>query len=1640
MSKTKQLSWVLMLSLSLLFLATNLSAQYNTYDIATASGIYNFSYTQAPGNLIPVNAGNTGTVYSWESSPTPLFDGTVTTVATTASYNLSSPLAQTTYFRRKTSIGSPVIAVVTSNVIKINVVSQNWEDINYIREHDILVTGETNWEAIDQLPIGSKLQTTTYLDGLGRLLEKVSRETATPPSGTLWGDVVQFSQYDVLGRQPKQYLPYTTITESGKYKSTPLTEQPAYYTNNYNETSAYSNTTFDNSPLNRVTNVKSPGTSWAAGAGNSEVYDLNDATDNVQIFTIGYNPGDYPVSLGAYPAYTLLKTTHLDEYGKQVIEYTNKSGQLILTKTQIDDVPSAAHAGWICVYSVYDDFGLLRYRIQPEGVKYLDANGWTFAGTNGQQVLAEQCFRYDYDSKGRNILKKAPGAKALNMMYDSRDRIVLMQDGNQSDKTPNAEWTANIYDDLDRLTITTLYRPAKTQAQLQADIDNAITSTSVSVVNANQLVPSLVVDNRISTVATYTAQNSIEFVPGFTSGTNDAFVAQIDPAATQSTTVTTTTYNNPITNTDLNNTSLNTIVKYLFYDDYSYAGAKSFDNNFDNTTAYSNSDPNVIPIATSQRTLSFPTGSMVRVLGTNTFLTSTEYYDEKGRHIQSIEDNIKSGKDVTTLQYQWDGRLLSSHTKHTTANTGYANFSILTKNVFDKIGRVTSLMKNYGANGFKTIASYDLDDMGRLKTKHLDPGYTGSGKTEMESLTYSYNIQNNITGINKDYALKTSGSYDKWANFFGMYLGYDNRDAVFNAAKLDGHVTGILWNTEGDDAQRKYDYTYDNAGRLTKADYRERQTTGAAWDNSKMDFTVGGSGATGKIEYDLNGNLTYMLQKGVVPGGTGPVTIDDLHYSYASYSNKLTKVADNSTLGATNGMFGDFKDGANSGDDYVYDDNGNLIIDLNKNAANATGGVTTPIGTSGIIYNFLDKPEVIKITGKGTINIVYDADGNKLQKTYTPETGSPITTSYVNEFVYKGDVLQYINFEEGRIRVVTPVSSGNGYDGLTIDGNIDLPSSPGGVGGGRGAFDFFIRDYQQNVRMILTEETHYGINECTMESARAGNEEPYFGQTGTGNEVAATRFAKPVGWSSNTSSSVSRLSKLSGHTIGPNSLLKVMADDVINAQASYYYPAAVTNNHNSLVTDIVGALVQSITSSNVTPTLVHGNTGNISNDLSTSIPFASVTDPNQNATDNIPRAYLNIVFFDERFNFVSEGSTAIRVSQPGDNAAPLVLPLNTKAPKNGYAYIYLSNENDDAVYFDNFTVSDTRGRIIEEDHYYAFGLKIAGISSKKLGDVNEGLLENKNLYNDKELIDEADLNWYDYGFRNYDAQIGRFTQLDPLTDGYPHYTPFQYAGNEPIANVDMDGLEELNTIGDFFKVGGKVEEKALQSVILTANKVAPAASTAFNLFKLSTRLAPLVTKLAVVHSEQSFVSRQLQASIQFQSGMEARKEKAAKIKLKERVEAIEETDRMIRDGLWDPDLSDDEARTNFLNLSIGLTLPNAYFRPATILLNANKIGSAVENGLIKVYRVFGGRSQQFGESWTTVNPKFFGQGYRNLAGLPNTNTGDNIVEGFVKWSDIEKVRPSLPLGGNTGGLPEVIIKNSAKKIIDPTSVTLKTRF
>lgn len=1374
----RQQSFIL---LSLINITALYSQTWNpSHKIGTVTGKYHFSYNQTPDQLVeifPAAIPNSGLTYQWEQSTQPTTGFTNISGAIGSSYTFSSALSQTTYYRRKTTSGGNS---VYSNIIKISVVSVNWEDLNYLREHDVMTTGITSWTSVDQLVIGSKLQTTNYLDGLGRSVQQVSRETATPPQGvSLWGDMAQFSQYDAYGRQPLNYLPYTTTSQSGKYKTAPLTEQPQYYITNYNESYAYSSVTFDYSPLNRVMNIKKTGISWNASAGVSATYDLNATVDNVQKFSVDYVQGNAPINNGAYPEKALYKISSTDENGKKVVEYLDKLGRLILKKVQLDDTPSASYSGWICTYFVYDDFGLLRFQIQPEGVNYLANNSWSFAGTNGQTILAEQVFQYNYDDKGRVIWKKAPGAAALNMIYDIRDRLVFAQDGNQATLT-TPQWTTSIYDELDRPIISTLYNTTNTIAQLQTDINNAASSNTVTINN-----------------------------PGTVS-------------------VTATTHLNPISSSDLNNSSVTTILNYSFYDNYSFNAVKTFNTNYTNLSAYSTSDPNVMPIVKTLRTTSMSTGNMTRVLGTQTFLSSTAYYDERGSLVQTLSDNIKAGTDVTTLQYHFDGRVLSSCSDHTTPGTGYTNYKILTKYLFDKLGRATSIQKQFGTNAFKAIASYDYDDVGRLKTKHLDPGYTAGGNAELESLNYSYNIHNQITGINKDYALKTPGIYSKWGHFFGLYIGFDNRDNVFTNANLLGQVTGLLWNTQGDDAQRRYNYTYDNAGRLINAAFTEKQHTGDAWSSSQMDFSI--SGTSGKITYDLNGNLLNMLHKGVLPGTATPITIDNLTYTYASYGNKLQSVTDGMTNTSVNGKFGDFKDGTNSGaPDYVYDNNGNLVIDLNKNAKDLAGVV----GANGIKYNFLDKPEQIHIVGKGTINIVYSASGEKLQRTFTPEpSGAAVTTIYINQYVYQETggttTLQYINFEEGRIRVITPTSQGNGFDALIVDGNMDLPN------GKRGAYDYYIMDYQQNVRMILTEEVHTASNTATMETDRAALEESIFGQTGANNEVATTRYNTPLGWTGNTTAKVSRIGTNSGHNIGPNTLQKVMAGDKITTTVQYYYQGSSGGNNTNFLNTMVSSLTQAISIGNAATTIVNENAGNITNQLSGLPGFQSAVQPNgSNPPGTDMQAWLTILFFDERFNFISaaDGGVAQQqvASSVGSNGASLTL-ANIKSPKNGYAYVYVSNQSNNDVYFDNLQVQVAEGNIIEENHYYAYGLRIATLSSKKLGDNYEGALNNNYLYNGKELFDDADLNWYDYGFRNYDPQIGRFIQIDPLAFSYPFFSSYAYAACDPINFLDPHGLEPIPAhVTNFINLMKSWGATIVSAKIIKSGEWAGKWSVAFNL-------------------------------------------------------------------------------------------------------------------------------------------------------------------------------------------------------------------
>ena len=164
-----------------------------------------------------------------------------------------------------------------------------------------------------------------------------------------------------------------------------------------------------------------------------------------------------------------------------------------------------------------------------------------------------------------------------------------------------------------------------------------------------------------------------------------------------------------------------------------------------------------------------------------------------------------------------------------------------------------------------------------------------------------------------------------------------------------------------------------------------------------------------------------------------------------------------------------------------------------------------------------------------------------------------------------------------------------------------------------------------------------------------------------------------------------------------------------------------------------------------------------------------------------------VLFFFVRFNFISVADGGAASAQilgtTGSNGSSLTL-ANVKAPKNGYAYVYVSNRSDQSVYFVNFKVQVAAGNIIEENHYYAYGLKIAAISSVELGDGAEGGLQNNYQYQGAYSELDADIGWNDFALRNYDAQIGRWVQQDPYQE---YASPYVGMGNDPINNVDPDG-------------------------------------------------------------------------------------------------------------------------------------------------------------------------------------------------------------------------------------------------------------
>jgi RHS repeat-associated protein len=153
------------------------------------------------------------------------------------------------------------------------------------------------------------------------------------------------------------------------------------------------------------------------------------------------------------------------------------------------------------------------------------------------------------------------------------------------------------------------------------------------------------------------------------------------------------------------------------------------------------------------------------------------------------------------------------------------------------------------------------------------------------------------------------------------------------------------------------------------------------------------------------------------------------------------------------------------------------------------------------------------------------------------------------------------------------------------------------------------------------------------------------------------------------------------------------------------------------------------------------------------------------------------VLVDNQFKYVQGG--VVQVTS-GSSKQALVASLQTMS-KNGYVYVYVSNESPQDVYFDDVTVKHYTGALVQEQSYYLFGVQMMAISDKAL---KKGGTPYK--YNaGSEMEDE--LEYYNTFYRKYDAQIGRFTGVDILSEMTIGTTPYHFGSNNPVYFNDPTG-------------------------------------------------------------------------------------------------------------------------------------------------------------------------------------------------------------------------------------------------------------
>ncbi|WP_299259925.1 DUF6443 domain-containing protein [uncultured Aquimarina sp.] len=422
-----------------------------------------------------------------------------------------------------------------------------------------------------------------------------------------------------------------------------------------------------------------------------------------------------------------------------------------------------------------------------------------------------------------------------------------------------------------------------------------------------------------------------------------------------------------------------------YYDNY------TFDHNATNpgTSLEQTIDTNVKGVAT---------GSKVRVLGTSYWITTVTYYDQKARpiYVHSTNEYLNT-IDIIESKFDFAGKVLETKTTHIKdVNTPIVTIDTFT---YDHMGRLLDQKQTINNQAEEQIVANSYDELGQLASKEVGGG--------LQDVDYTYNVRGWLKEIN---------DVDNIGNdLFSFKINYNQLEGRYDVSTLyNGNISQTIWKTANDNTKRSYAYEYDALNRIKDSYLRFNESLTEAFRRS---YDVR------DIEYDKNGNIATLIRYDQT--GTDNV-MDNLTYVYDD-GNKLNKVTDSGNKNEG------FIDGNNTDNDYLYDDNGNMIKDNNKEI-------------SSITYNHLNLPERIEFvsripTQQKRIEYVYDATGTKLRKVVTNYPSSN-TTEYAGNYIYESNysiglppgpnnsdekVLKFFNHPEGYIEPINQNNLSQGY-------------------------------------------------------------------------------------------------------------------------------------------------------------------------------------------------------------------------------------------------------------------------------------------------------------------------------------------------------------------------------------------------------------------------------------------------------------------------------------------------------------------------------------------------------------------------------------------------------------------------------------